>query len=274
MVSQAVRNLGRTNFPAVSLIFCLIVKKFIVCHDFDYRQGHIGVPVIIYGTRKLTSRYGSLGDKHVSLSEGNLNSLVKISLRLHFRHTEAASAVSWLHEHRKAKFLDSICSQPLSALPFPDENVISTFHEIHTLEISLAGKLVKSDGRHKSAASAVRNTEHLKIALHQTVFPGCPVLHYIRIVELDFLSVQNNGKVRLVNLRAFLLWNGNPRGPPQAESRQSPAPEPCEYLIHVIFFTVNLRGRELPAAQRNLPLRRVAAINNCYRSVTRHFNEY
>ncbi len=274
MIPQAVRNLGRTNFPAVSLIFCLIVKKFIVCHDFNYRQGHIGVPVIIYGTRKLTSSYGSLGDKHISFSKGHLNRLVKISLRLHFRHTEAASSVSRLHEHRKAKFLDSICSQPLSALPFPDENVIRTFHEIHTLEIPLARKLVKSNGGNECTASAVRNTEHLKIALHQAILPWCPVLHYIRIAELDFISVQNNGKVRLVNLRAFLLWNGNPRGPPQAESSQSPASEPCEYLIHIIFFTVNLRGRELPAAQRNLPLRRVAAINNCYRSVTRHFNEY
>lgn len=210
MVSQTVRNLSRTYFPAVPFIFCLVVKKFIVGHDFDYRQGHIGFPVIIYGTSKFTSRYGSLSDKHVSFGEGHLNRLVKISLRLHFRHTEAASAVSRLHEHRKTKFPDSICSQPLSALPFPDENVIRTFHEIHTLEIPLARKLVKSNGGNECTASAVRNTEHLKIALHQAILTWCPVLHYIRIAELDFLSGQNNGKVRLVNLRTLIFRNGNP----------------------------------------------------------------
>ena len=50
-----------------------------------------------------------------------------------------------------------------------------------------------------NATGGIGDTQHIEIALQDTVFAGCAVNHDIGIFQTDFFSVQVKGKISLVD---------------------------------------------------------------------------
>ena len=138
LISQRIRNLCRTNLTTVAIVLRLIIKELILSQNLDHRQSDIFLTIIIYGTSKFPSDNRSLCDKHITLRKRTLHSLIEVLNALHLADSEAASAVSRLHEHREAKLGYSLFCKTLDRLALTKEQVIRTFHKVYILKIALA----------------------------------------------------------------------------------------------------------------------------------------
>ena len=116
----------------------------------------------------------------------------------------------------------------------------------------------------------MRNSEHLEIALEQTVFTRRAVLHYIYVVELDFLSVNGNRKVILVHFRPRFFRERNSHRILLAVRHERPFAETRKDLIYIILGIVNPGCRVFSASASDLPFRGVTAINHCDSVILSH----
>ena len=92
------------------------------------------------------------------------------------------------------------------------------------------------------------DTEHLKVALHETVFSRGAVLHYICIVKLHLLPCHCHGKVVLVDGRALSFGNDHPHGVLLPVCGKGPQAEAGEDFIYIELCSVDPGGGELAAS--------------------------
>ena len=108
----------------------------------------------------------------------------------------------------------------------------------------------------------MRYAEHLEITLEKSILTRGSVLHNICVVKLDFLSIDRNGKIVLVDFRAGFLRECHTHGILVAIGYKSPFPETRENFIYIVTRLVNAGSSELSASAGDLPFGRIAAVNH------------
>ena len=94
----------------------------------------------------------------------------------------------------------------------------------------------------------MRDTEHFKIALHQTVLAWCTMLHDISEIELHLLTIYHNREICLVHLWTSLLREYKSHGIALSVCCNTPFSFAGEDFIYIVQKSVDAGCCELSTA--------------------------